>query len=144
VHIPFKLLGDAFPEMLGGRVHIYLFPLPAAMPMLKDGKLRPLAVTAPKRAVALPEVPTMAEAGLPAFDYTLWNGLLGPAKMPRDVKDKLAKEVARILALQDVKERLLTQGATPNSTTPGEFDAFIKNEIARMAKVIKDAGIKAQ
>ncbi len=144
VHIPFKMLGDVFPELLGGRVHLYLFPVPAAMPMLKEGRLRPLAVASLERAAALPDVPTTAEAGLPGFDYSLWNGLLAPGKTPKGLKEKLAKEVARILALQDVKERLLTQGATPHPTSPEESDAFIRNEVARMAKVIKEAGIKAQ
>ena len=96
-----------------------------------------------QRSPVLPDLPTVSEAALRGFDFNLWTGLIGPAKMPKDVKDKIAKEVARILALPDVKERLLTQGATPHTMPPAEFDAFIKAEVGRLAKVVKASGARA-
>jgi tripartite-type tricarboxylate transporter receptor subunit TctC len=143
VHIPFKGTPEALTNTIGGGVQFFFSPITAAVPLVKGGKITGLAVTTKSRSPVLPELPTVAEAGLPGFDFNLWTGLLGPAKMPKDVKNKIAQEVARILALPDVKERLLTQGATPHSMTPEQFDAFIKGEVARLAKVVKASGAKA-
>ncbi len=142
VHIPFRLLGDIFAEMLAGRVHLYVFPLPAAMPMLKQGKLQPLAVATPKRAVALPDVPTMAEAGLPAFKSDSWFGILVPAKTPRAIIARLNADVGAILRDPAIKERMLAQGAEPVFGTPGEFLKLQRDEYLRIQKLVRDIGIE--
>jgi tripartite-type tricarboxylate transporter receptor subunit TctC len=143
VHVPFKGTPEAITNTIGGSVQYFFAPITAAVPLVKGGKVTGLAVSTKNRSPVLPDVPTVAESGLPGFDFNLWTGLLGPAKLPKDVKEKIAKEVARILALQDVKERMLIQGATPHPTSPTEFDAFIKNEVGRLAKVVKASGAKA-
>lgn len=143
VHVPFKGSPEAIANTISGGVHYYFAPITGAAPMIKAGRVTALGVSTKNRSPALPETPTVAESGLPGFDFSVWYGLLAPAKTAKDLKDKLAKEVARILALQDVKERLLTQGATLHPTSPEEFDAFIRNEVARMAKVVRTAGIRA-
>jgi tripartite-type tricarboxylate transporter receptor subunit TctC len=143
VHVPFKGTPEAITNTIGGSVQYFFAPITAAVPLVKGGKIIGLAVSTIKRSPVLPDVPAVAESGLPGFDFNLWTGLLGPAKLPKDVKEKIAKEVAHILALQDVKERMLTQGATAHPTSPTEFDAFIKNEVERLAKVVKASGAKA-
>lgn len=143
VHVPFKGTPEAITNTIGGGVQYFFAPITAAVPLVKGGKVTGLAVSTKNRSPVLPDVPTVAESGLPGFDFNLWTGLLGPAKLPKDVKEKIAKEVARILVLQDVKERMLIQGATPHPTSPTEFDAFIKNEVGRLAKVVKASGAKA-
>ena len=143
VHVPFKGTPEAITNTIGGGVQYFFAPITAAVPLVKGGKVTGLAVTTKSRSPVLPDLPSAAEVGVSGFDFNLWTGLLGPAKMPKDVKEKIAKEVARILALQDVKERMLIQGATPHPTSPTEFDAFIKNEVGRLAKVVKASGAKA-
>jgi tripartite-type tricarboxylate transporter receptor subunit TctC len=143
VHVPFKGTPEALTNTIGGGVQYFFSPITAAVPLVKGGKITGLAVSTKNRSPVLPDLPTVAESGLPGFDFNLWTGLLGPAKMPKDVKEKIAREVARILALQDVKERLLIQGATPHSMSPVEFDVFIKAEVGRLAKVVKASGAKA-
>ena len=143
VHVPFKGTPEAITNTIGGGVQYFFAPITAAVPLVKGGKVTGLPVSTKNRSPVLPDVPTVAESGLPGFDFNLWTGLLGPAKLPKDVKEKIAKEVARILALQDVKERMLIQGATPHPMSPTEFDAFIKNEVGRLAKVVKASGAKA-
>ncbi len=142
VHIPFRLLGDVFTEMLAGRVQLYVFPLPAAMPMLLQGKLRPLAVATPKRAVAIPDVPTMAESGLPAFQSDSWFGILTPAKTPRAIIAQLNKDVGAILGDPAIKDRMLAQGAEPVFGTPEQFLKLQRDEYARIQKLVKDIGIQ--
>lgn len=142
VHIPFRLLGDIITEMLAGRVHLYVFPLAAVMPMLQQGKLRPLAVATPKRAVAIPEVPTMTESGLPAYQSDSWFGVLAPAKTPRAIIGQLNKDIVRILRQPEVKERFLRQGAEPVFGTPEQFLKLQQEEYVRIGKLVKDIGIE--
>ena len=142
VHIPFRFLGDIFTEMLAGRVHLYVFPLPAVMPMLQQGKLRPLAVATPKRAVAIPEVPTMAESGLPAFQSDSWFGVVAPARTPRAIIGQLNQDIVRILQQPEVKERFLRQGAEPVFGSPEQFLKLQKDEYVRIRKLVKDIGIE--
>lgn len=143
VHVPFKGTPEALTNVIGGAVQYFFAPITASVPMVKSGKVTGLAVTTKTRSPVLPDLPTVAEAGLPGFEFNLWTGLLGPAKMPRDVKDKIAKEVAHVVTLPDVKDRFLTQGATPHTMAPAEFDAFMKNEVQRLAKVVKASGARA-
>ena len=143
VHVPFKGTPEALTNTIAGSVQYFFSPITAAVPLVKGGKVTALAVTTRSRSPVLPDLPSAAEVGVSGFDFNLWTGLVGPAKMPKDVKDKIAKEVERIVALPDIKERMLVQGATPHSMSPKEFDAFIKSEIERLGKVVKASGAKA-
>jgi tripartite-type tricarboxylate transporter receptor subunit TctC len=144
VHVPFKLLSDIFTEMLAGRVHLYLFPLPAVMPMLKDGKLHVLAVGTAQPIPSLPGVPTIAGSGLPGFQSQSWFGIVAPAKTPRGIIMQLNKDVTDILKTADVKERFLRQGADPEYGTPEQFHKLMQAEYAKYQKLVKDAGISSQ
>ena len=141
LHIPYKSTPDSLMNTISGNVQFGFPSITAAGALVKSKRLVALAVSTKNRSPALPDVPPMAEAGLPGFDFAVWYGLLAPAKTPKAAKDALSKEVARILALPDVRERLLVQGATPRPSTPDEFDALIRQDVARMAKLIRDAGI---
>jgi len=143
MHVPFKGTPEALTNVISGAVQYFFAPITASVPLVKSGKVTGLAVTTRARSPVLPDLPTVAEAGLPGFEFNLWTGLLGPAKMPRDVKEKIAKEVAHVVTLPEVKERFLTQGATPHTMAPGEFDAFMRNEVQRLAKVVKASGARA-
>jgi tripartite-type tricarboxylate transporter receptor subunit TctC len=143
-HVPFKLLSDVFTEMMAGRVHLYLFPLPAAMPMLKDNKLHVLAVGTPKAVPALPGVPTIADSGLPGFQTQSWFGVVGPSKLSRAIVAQLNKDVVDILQQADTRERFLRQGADAVITTPEEFQKLMQSEYAKYQKLVKDAGISTQ
>jgi tripartite-type tricarboxylate transporter receptor subunit TctC len=143
VHVPYKGTPEALNNTIGGGVQYFFAPITAAVPLVKGGKVTGLAVSTKNRSPVLPDLPTVAEAALPGFDFNLWSGFVGPAKMPKDIKEKLAKEIARILGLPDVKERLLTQGATAHAMPPAEFDAFIKAEVERLTKVVKASGARA-
>jgi tripartite-type tricarboxylate transporter receptor subunit TctC len=144
VHVPFKLLGDALAEMYGGRVHYYLFPLPAAMPALRDGKLRPIATGGAKRTVALPQTPTMSEAGLPGFISETYFGLLGPAAMPKHVVTKINTDLVKYLNSEDLRQRYLANGAEPMPTSPDGFHKVQRTEYERVKKVIGEIGLKPQ
>ena len=143
VHVPFKGTPEALTNTISGSVQYFFAPITAAVPLVKSGKITGLAVTTRSRSPVLPDLPSAAEVGVAGFDFNLWTGLLGPAKIPKDVKDKIAKEVERILALPDMKERMLVQGATGHAMPPAQFDAFIKAEVERLAKVVKASGARA-
>jgi tripartite-type tricarboxylate transporter receptor subunit TctC len=144
VHVPYKGTPEALNDTLAGRVTYFFSPISAAIPNVREGKLVALGVSTAKRSNALPDVPTIAEAALPGFDYNLWVGLFAPAGTPPDVVDKINKDVDRVLQLPDVKERLANLGAEAMPMTPGEFKKFVQTELEESAKVIKAAGIKAQ
>jgi tripartite-type tricarboxylate transporter receptor subunit TctC len=143
VHVPFKGTPEALTNVIGGSVTFFFSPITGAVTLVKGGKITALAVSTKERSPVLPDLPSAPEVGVPGFEFNLWTGLLGPAKMPKDVKDKLNKEAVGILAAPDVKERMLTQGATPHPMSPAQFDAFIKAEVERLAKVVKASGAKA-
>lgn len=144
VHIPFKLLSDVLTEMYAGRVHYYLFPLPAAMPALRDGKLKPLASGVRARAPALPDVPTLSETALPGYLSESYFGLVGPAALPRKLVLQINTETNKILRTEEIKNRFLQQGAEASPTTPEEFDKLQQAEYARIRKVVQDIGVKPQ
>lgn len=143
-HVPFKSLSDVFSEMLAGRIHFYVFPLSAAMPMLKDGRLRALAVATPKRAYALPNVPTTAEAGWPQFQSDSWFGFIAPGAVPKKIIARLNTSVVKILDQQDVREQFLKGGSEPASGPPEHFLKLQRSEYARIGKLVQDLGIKVQ
>jgi tripartite-type tricarboxylate transporter receptor subunit TctC len=144
VHVPYKGTPEALNDTLAGRVTFFFSPISAALPNVRDGKLLALGVSTGKRSSALPDVPTIAESGLPGFDYNLWVAVFAPAGTPPDIVDKINKDVDRALQTPDVKQRLATLGAEPMPMTPAEFYKFVQGEIADSAKVIKAAGIKVQ
>jgi tripartite-type tricarboxylate transporter receptor subunit TctC len=144
VHVPYKGTPEALNDTIAGRVTYYFSPISAALQFVKEGKLVALAVSTSKRSSALPNVPTVAESGLPGFDYSLWVGLFAPAGTPPEVVDKIARDVRTTAQSADVKERFATLGAEAMPMTPQEFTKFVQTEIEESAKVIKAAGIKAQ
>jgi tripartite-type tricarboxylate transporter receptor subunit TctC len=144
VHVPFKLLPDIFAEMLAGRVQLYMFPLPAVMPMLKDSKLHVVAVGTPQATPSLPGVPTMSDSGLPGFTSESWFGIVAPAGLPRATVMQLNHDIAKLLATAEIKERFLRQGATPAYGTPEEFKKLMQTEYVKYQKLVKDAGISSQ
>jgi len=143
VHVPYKGTPEALTNVIGGSVNFFFSPITGAVTLVKGGKIGALAVSTKDRSPVLPDLPSASEVGVPGFEFNLWTGLVGPGKLPKDVKDKINKEAVSILALPDVKERMLTQGATPHPMSPAQFDAFIKSEVERLAKVVKASGAKA-
>ena len=143
-HVAYKGNGPAMVDLLGGHVDLLFGSMPSAVPHIKSGKLRALCVTAAQRSDAAPDVPTTAEAGLPGFEVSTGFGLFAPAKTPRPVIAKLHDEVVKALKLPQVRERLASQGADPVGSTPEQYDAFVKSEIAKWQKVCKDAGIQPE
>ena len=141
VHIPFKGAPEALNEVIAGRVDFYFSPLAPALPHIRDGKLRALAIGGPKRASLLPDLPTTLEAGFPDSDYNFWIGLFVAARTPRDIVNRLYKESTAALQLPEVRERLVRLGAEPLGMTPGEFDAYIREELKTNAVLVKQAGI---
>jgi len=144
VHIPLKGTPPILAETMAGRVHFAWVPSLGSMGLLKDGKLVALAVSTPRRIAALPEVPTIAEAGYPGGEFNFWVGMLAPAKTPREVVAKVNAEVNKALKLPEVIDRLAKLGAEPMAMTPAEFDAFIRREHDELGKIMRDAGAKPQ
>ena len=144
VHVPYKGGGPAMADLVGGQISGSFASMPSSIPFVRGGKLRALAVTAPKRSPAVPEVPTISEAGIPGFAVLDWQGLFTTAKTPPAIVSKLNAEVARILALPDVIEKLAVAGVEIQTSSPKEWGDFVKSEIAKWAKVVKEAGIKVE
>ena len=144
VHVPYKGLIPALNDVVGGQVPVMFAGMSGALPHIQSGRLRALAVGGTKRSPALPAVPTVAEAGVAGFNYAAWTGFLAPAGTPKDIIARLHAEITRILALPDVREKLTSLGFELAGSTPDEFGALIKNDIARVAKVVREAGIRAE
>jgi len=143
-HVQYKGAGQAMLSLLAGEVPVMFTTPPTAMPYLKAGRLRPLGVTTLTRIDALPEVPTIAEAGIPGYESVQWFGMLLPAGTPRPIIDRLHQELTRVLRAPDMKERLNSLGLDAVGSTPEEFAAYIKSETEKWAKVIKTMGIKPE
>ncbi|AMM25888.1 tripartite tricarboxylate transporter substrate binding protein [Variovorax sp. PAMC 28711] len=141
-NIPFKGSGEAVTEVLSGRVDYYFSPIAPVIGQIKEGSLVALAVGSPKRAAALPNVPTTAEAGVPGSEFNFWIGMMAPAKTPRDVVNRLHDEVEKALASPEVKERFLKLGADAWTLKPEQFDVYIKDEIKSNAALVKAAGLQ--
>ncbi|GHC71118.1 MFS transporter [Pseudorhodoferax aquiterrae] len=140
-NIPFKGSAEAVTEVLAGRVDYYFSPIAPVIGQIKDGQLLALAVGSPKRASALPDVPTTAEGGVPGSEFNFWIGMMAPAKTPREIVNRLHDEVLKALASPEVKERFAKLGADAWTMKPEEFDAYIKTEIQANAKLVKAAGL---
>lgn len=138
-HIPFKGTPETIVETTAGRVDFMFTPVLSSLPSIKENRMRALAVSTAKRSSALPDIPTVSEAGLPGFVFDFWIGLLAPSKTPRAIINKLNAEVAKALALSDVKERMAKLGAESLPMTPEQFDSYIKDEFATLGAVMKAA-----
>jgi tripartite-type tricarboxylate transporter receptor subunit TctC len=141
-HVPYKGRAQAIPDLLGGRIQMIFDNMPSALPLVKSGELKAIAVTSATRSPAAPQIPTIAESGLPGFEATSWFALLGPAGIPRDVQMRINAETARVLALPDVKERLAGLGLETAPGTPEALAGLMQNETAKWAKVVKESGAK--
>ena len=142
VHVPFKGAVPAINDLLGGRISLIFSSAPPALPHVKTGKLRALAVTSGKRSTVAPDLPTISESGLSGFEVINWYGVLAPAGTPKAIITKLNAEIVNIMGMSDVKSRLSAVGIETLGSTPEEFAAFIKNETAKWAKVVKASGAR--
>jgi tripartite-type tricarboxylate transporter receptor subunit TctC len=142
VHIPYKGNAPALADLVGGHVDAVFNGLTSAMPLIKSGRLRALAVTSLGRTAALPEMPTLDELGLKGFQAVAWNGLSAPARTPKDVIARVNSDVVKIVRSAELAERLKAEGSDPVGNSPAEYSAFLRDEIAKWAKVIKLAGVK--
>lgn len=143
VHVPYKGTPAAYTDLVGGRIAVMFDNIVAAMPQIKSGQLKALAVTSAKRSAALPDAPTVSESGLPGFEAVSWLSLLVPVGTPQPIIEKINRDVTAVLALPDVRERLAATGAELSPSTPAELDTFIRNEIAKWAKAVKISGAQA-
>ena len=143
-HIPYKGRATAIPDLLGGRVTMMFDNMPSSLPLVREGKLRALGVTSAKRSQAAPEIPTIAEQGLPDFEAVSWFALFAPAGTPKPIVDKLQAEVKKILTTPDVSKRLAESGLEAVGSTADELAAYQRTEIAKWAKVVKDSGAKVE
>ena len=143
-HVPYKGVPEVLADTATSRVHTSFAPIGNTLGMIKDGRLVPLAVSTAARSAALPDVPSLAEGAVPGLDWDQWYGLFAPSKTPRPIVNQLSKEVSRVLALPDIKERITVRGSTPKPSTPEEFDAFLKAEVDKVGKVIRDGNIKIE
>lgn len=142
LHVPYKGAVPALQDLLGGRISMIFSSMPPALPHVKTGKIKALAVTSTKRSPATPEIPTIAESGLPGYEVINWYGVLTPAGTSKEVIGRLNSEIRRIMTLPEVKERLAAQGAETLTGTPQEFGAFIRSETEKWAKVVKFSGAR--
>jgi tripartite-type tricarboxylate transporter receptor subunit TctC len=141
-HIPYKGRAQAIPDLLGGRVELMFDNMPSSLPLVKSGELKGIAVTSASRSPAAPNIPTVAESGLPGFEATSWFALYGSPGIPRDVQMRINAEALKVMALPDVKEKLATLGLDINTGTPEALTALMQAEISKWAKVVKESGAK--
>jgi len=140
--VPYKGAGPALTDIVGGQVSALADPLPSSFPHVKGGRLKALAVTSRTRIASMPDVPTMAESGFPGFEMLSWYGLWGPPGLPKDVLDQLAAGTAKAAKSAEMQEKLAAQGFIPDGSGPAAFAVYVKDEIAKYAKIVKDANIK--
>jgi tripartite-type tricarboxylate transporter receptor subunit TctC len=144
VHVPYKGSAPAIADLMSGAVTMGIDPVSATLGQLKAGRIKALAVAAPTRVSSMPNIPTTAEAGFPGVEMLTWYGLLGPANLPRPIVEKWQQDVAKVMAMPDVKERVAAVAGEPRASTPDAFSAFLREQNARMSKLVRDANIKDQ
>lgn len=144
VHVPYKGTGPALTDLLGGQVSMMVSTFASALPHVKSGRMRALGVTTAKRSPAAPDVPTLIEGGVAGYDYSTWYGLLAPAGTPKAVIDRLHDSNRKLLARDDIRQKLESQGVDPIHNTPAEFSAYLKSETEKWGKVVKATGAKAE
>jgi tripartite-type tricarboxylate transporter receptor subunit TctC len=144
LHVPYKSVAASIPDLLSGRVQTSFIFAPTVLALVKSGKLRALAVTSARRSEIAPDLPTMAESGLPGYEVVGWNGIHAPKRTPQAIIDKISADALTVIRLPDVRERLNAMGFEAAETTVQQFDAFTKTDVARWTKVVKEAGIKPE
>jgi tripartite-type tricarboxylate transporter receptor subunit TctC len=143
-HVPYKGAAPAVTDLVGGHVQLMFNPMPPLMPHVKSGRLKALAVGGTQRSTALPDIPTVAEAGVAGYEYVTWYSIFAPAKTPRAIIDKLNARLVAILVIPEVSQRLSSQGAEPRASTPEELTKFMLADYTRLGNVIRFAGIKGE
>ena len=144
IHVPYRGGPEALTDLQGGRIQFVFSPIGIALPLVNDRRLVALGVSTASRAPALPDVPTIAEAGVAGFEFDTWYGVFAPGATPRGLVNRLSADIGRVLRASDVKERLAVRGAVPKPSTPAEFDKFVRADVAKLARIVKAAGVKAQ
>ena len=144
VHVPYKGIAQALPEIMAGRLQLAFNTIPAFLPHVKAGRLKAFVITAPSRSALLPAVPTNTEAGMPGLDASAWHAVVAPAGTPKEIVRKLQQTIAKTLALPDVRARLADNGAEPVGSTPEAFAKFLRAESDKWARVIKAGNVKAE
>jgi tripartite-type tricarboxylate transporter receptor subunit TctC len=144
VHVPYKGSAQAFPDLLGGRIGFFLASLETAIPQMKAGAIRTLAVTSAQRVPVLPDIPTVAESGYPGFETTTWYGILVPKGTPQPIVARLSTEIVKVLESADVRERMAANGGATIKPGPAAFDAQLKSELTKWSRVIREAGVKIE
>ena len=144
VHIPFKGIAPATVSLIAGEVDVMMNTTPPALPQVRAGRLRAIAMASLKRTTVAPDVPTLVESGLPGFEAGVWYGMMGPAALPPEIVTRLHQELARIVRLPEVRERLAVEGVEPVGNTPAEFAAYLKMEMAKYAAIAQKARIRAE
>ena len=144
LHVPYKGSPQALTDLLGGRIDLMFPDLTPSVPLVKDGRLRALAVTGTKRIATLPDVPTMAEAGLPGFDLVTWSAAYLPAKTPKPIVDRLSELIGKGLSTDEARVHYARTGSAPSPTSPAELEAFTKSEMAKWGRAVKAAGIEPE
>jgi len=144
VHVPYKGMGLAITDLIGGQVSVTFGTSASVIPQVRTGRLRALAVTGAQRSPALPELPTVAESGVPGYEAGLWYGFVGPAHIPREIVERLNAELVAALAAPDIREKLAAQGVDARSSTPDEFARLLAADIERWAAVVKRAGVTVE
>ncbi len=142
LHIPYKGTGPAVADTIGGQVQLVFGAVPVTLPHVKAGRLRALAVTTDKRIAAAPDLPTVAESGYPGYEVTNWHGLVGPKGLPRDIVERLNREIGQVVLGEDMKKNLAADGLEPAGGSPARFGEILKNEMARWGKVVQQAKIR--
>src|SRR5215813_13027536 len=143
LHVPFKGAPEAVTAVIRNDVQMYMAPIPTAEELGSNGKVKPIGINSDKRVPQLPNVPTIAET-LPDYKYESWFGVMAPAGTPKPILTKVSEDIAKVLQMPDVREKLLAQGSIPAPNTPAEFEAIIKSDTERYGKILKDAGITPQ
>jgi tripartite-type tricarboxylate transporter receptor subunit TctC len=143
-HVPYKGSGPGLTDLSAGRLAVAFSTALSVVPFVKGGRLRAVAVTSSQRSSFMPELPTVAESGLPGYEASTWYGVIAPAGTPRAIVARLNNEIVKVLALPEVKDRLVTQGIDPIGNTPEQFAAYIRSEIVKWAKIIKSTGVTAE
>jgi tripartite-type tricarboxylate transporter receptor subunit TctC len=144
VHVPYKGSAQAFPDLLGGRINVFLASLETAIPQMKAGTIRTVAITSLQRVPVLPDIPTVAESGVKGFETTTWFGILVPKATPQPIVAKLSDEITKALDAPDIRERMAANGGATVKTGPAAFDALIRSELPKWSRVVKDANVKVE
>jgi tripartite-type tricarboxylate transporter receptor subunit TctC len=144
VHIPYKGVQEAVTEVMAGRIELAFPPIALAMNQMRAGKVLGLAVTSAERSPLMPDVPTAQEAGLPGFEYSIWYAFVAPAKVPRPILERLAKEMEQITAMPEVRDKMIAMGLTPKAVVLHDFDNYIQSEVDKLGRLVKVSGAKAE